>query len=420
MHWIPGAPRDSASFGVRFFGGGGSSGSTTTTQNSQPWGPQQPLVEEGFAGAQNLYQNYKPTYFPSNTVAQFNPTQIAGQNAETNLGINGTPAVTSSGNYLTSLENGSYFANPSSATLSPFWSGEMLSGGNPYFKSMANQVTASVLPSLTGTFNMGNSINNPNAGYSVSNGLTDAIGGIANQDYENQSGNMLQASEALGNNWNQGVNEMTQGSIFAPGIQTADFQDAAAIEDAGAQQQQESQANINDAVNRWNFSTQLPYNILGTFQNMINGNYGGTSTTTQPYFSNNSGMGGLIGAGLGLAASYLTGGAALPFMMGGGMMGSSIFSDPRLKDIGDDYEGALDLLDRLPVKKARYKFDRPGTERAMVMAPDVQRLVPGAVRGDPGGSFFQMVDTAQVVPLLIAGIKELHGEIDELRQRRAA
>lgn len=290
-------------------------GNTTTIQKSDPWSGQQPFLTGGGAtggnlgapgaagqpitqtpgtlpSAASLYQNYTPQYFPGSTVAGFTPAQQQGQQSEINFGANGTP------------EGNAADAN-SAATLN----GDYLSAGNPYFSQMADRVTASAMPALTSTFNQGNRINSPGAAYAVSSGLGDAIGALGYQNYSDERTNQLRA---------QGL---------APTLQGADLQRSAALSDAGGQQQTQNQANINDQVQRFNFQQQLPYNQLGLYNQMIQGNYGGTSTLTQPYFGPASGSGlagglsgALSGAGTGFAVGGPYGAAAGGIL--GGLFGS--------------------------------------------------------------------------------------------------
>lgn len=54
---------------------------------------------------------------------------------------------------------------------------------------------------------------------------------------------------------------------------------------AGQDQNQYNQANVNDAVNRWQYNQNLPWDQLARYQSAINvGNPG--QTTTSPYYSN--------------------------------------------------------------------------------------------------------------------------------------
>ncbi len=350
---------------------GGSSqpaGNTTTTTNSSPWTGQQPFLtgntQSGGNGlssyfpsgatlpgtngvsatgnnsipgvlpaAASLYQNYAPQYFPSSTVAPFNPTQEAGQALETNLGMNGTSSVGAANNGLTAINSGS-----------------LLGAGNPYFSDMAHNVMSQVVPGIESTFAGGNDMNEPGAAFATSQGAATALGNLAYQNYNDQIKNML------------------SGSAIAPTIQGANLQDAQMVQDAGGQQQQQAQAQLNDLINRFNFQQQLPYNMLNTYSGLVNGNFGGTNTTTQPYFGPT--MGSQIMSGLGdaaaLAAIYAS-------------------SDRRLKT---DIRRIGTADNGLPIYCYRYRGEI--TPHIGFMADEVEQIHPEAVIEGPFG--FKMVN----------------------------
>lgn len=390
-------------------GGSSPAGQTTTIQKSDPWVGQQPFLIGGpgpvvgpngkvvdtgptvpgvLTSAANLYQNYTPQYFPSSTVAPFNPTQLAGLNLETNLGLAGTPAVNASEGFLGSLESGNF-----------------LSAGNPYFQTMANNVAAQITPQLEAGFNAGNRMNSPGAAYAVSKGLSDAIGGLAYQNYSDTLGNMI------------------KGTFTAPSVQDATYRNVAAVQDAGNQQQAQAQAQLNDAINRFNFEQQLPYNKLGIYDQMVSGNFGGTSTLTQPYFQNQGAnvlSGALGGATLGssLLPSIFSGMSSGMGAGIGGVLGAlSFFSDRRAKDIGGRYTRALKDLRRLTVSDAKYKWEGDDAKRPMIMADEVQAVLPHAVIGEKGGPLLQAVRGVDLLPMLVAGVNELSRKVERMERR---
>lgn len=279
-----------------FFTSGGSSqpaGNTTSTNTSAPWSGQTPYLTGGgsttvapgtpgananpnspsssgvFNAAANLYQNYTPQYYPNSTVAPLNPTQQVGQSLETAQGLSGSPGVNQANNFLGNEESGGF-----------------LSAGNPYWSSMANNVLSQTMPSLESTFTQGNAVNEPGAAYAVSQGANDALGSV------------------MGNQYTTLLQQANQGAMLAPGIQSANLQNTAAIQDAGNQQQAQSQAQLNNQVNQFNYEQMLPYNQLTQYADTVSGNYGGTSTLTQPYYTGSNAatnglLGGVAGAGLG-------------------------------------------------------------------------------------------------------------------------
>ena len=314
-------------------------GSQNVTQKSAPWGPQQQYLLQGFGGAQNLYQNYTPQYYPGSTVEPFNPQEQQALTGIENTAQN-DPNTQSSLNYANNLESGQYLnSNPGTGyfqnlvdpnntqnqTLGAYASGQYLNN-NPYQNQMDQSIAASVLPQVTAGFVNGNSMGNPTAAYAASQGLASALAPIHYQNYQQQQQNQLNASNQLNSNlaaagsgeggiYGQGMQQMLAGLGLAPQTQQLAYGDLGQLFGAGQQQQQQSQQELSDQVNRYNYYQQLPYNQLNQFQSEIGGNYGGQYTT--PMYSNplSTTMGTL--GGLGSIGNMLgmTGSA------GGGMAG---------------------------------------------------------------------------------------------------
>jgi hypothetical protein len=273
---------------ITLFGGGGGgtapAGNTTTTQTTNPWSGQQPYLTDVFSRAQNLYDNYSPQYFTGSTVAPLDPLQSQAIDLEAQRGLAGSPVQSAA-----------------AQTAQDFLNGNYLSAGNPYFQNMAGSVLANVVPGLEAQFNQGNSMNNPGVAYAVSQGATDALGNLAYQNYSDQIGNQLKTL------------------ALAPQTAGMDYQNIAAVGDAGAQLQSQAQQQINDAVARFNFQQQLPYEQLNNYANLVQGGYGSTSAITQPYFQNQTAN--ILGGALGGGMLGSMGAGALGLDQGYGMLG---------------------------------------------------------------------------------------------------
>lgn len=308
---------------INGYGGGSPAGNTTTVQKSDPWEGQQGFLKDVFSQAQGLNQNYSPQYYPSSTVSGFTPAQTAAQNMEIARGMSGSPVnAAAQGDAINTLEGGYLGANPGSAYLTPYANGSMLSADNPYFQQMAGRVAASVTPGIESQFISGNRMNGGAAPYAVSSGLGDAIGSLAYQNYQQGQQNQIGAANAIGANYAAERLNQLRAQGLAPSLSATDYQDIAALTDAGQQQQNQNQAQLNSDIDRFNFYQQLPYNKLALYDQMINGSYGGTSTLTQPYYQNQGAniLGGISGgAQIGSAfGSYGTaGGGALGGILGG-------------------------------------------------------------------------------------------------------
>ena len=67
----------------------------------------------------------------------------------------------------------------------------------------------------------------------------------------------------------------------------------------------------------------------------------------------------------------------------------------------------------------KYKIDPAGTRRSFLIAQDVQAVLPEAVdvQSDPDGTFG--LSYTDVIPLLVAALKESTTRIEDLEQRLA-
>lgn len=277
-------------------GGGGSSapsGSTTTTQSSAPWVGQQPFLQGGgYTGADTtvpgvgtilgnnqqsvagtmpaaaeLYANYAPQYFNNSTVSPFTGAQNSALQTLSNPNLASGVSNAATGYSSGTLNNGV-------GGLQNYASGNMLNSAQPAIDAAVQRATPGLLDSFTG----GNRLNSPGAAQAVGSGVAQAAAPYAMQEQQNQIG----AAQAQGNIQNTALQN-------APLTAALPYAGAQQQLQAGGQMQQQNQAQLNDQINRWNFQQQLPYNKLATYQQMIQGNYGGSGTLTQPYFSQNSG-----------------------------------------------------------------------------------------------------------------------------------
>jgi hypothetical protein len=94
-------------------------------------------------------------------------------------------------------------------------------------------------------------------------------------------------------------------------------------------------------------------------------------------------------------------------------------SDYRLKENVKDFEGATEVLRALPVYEYNF-ISEPEVVHQGFLAHELQEFVPLAVTGtkdevdEEGNAKYQGVDTAKVVPLLVAALKESIARIDAL------
>lgn len=349
--------------------GGGSQGSTST-QNTDPWAGQQPYLNTLFSGAQNQYQNYTPQYYGfqgaaggtptqtgQSTVAPFDPLQTQAINQVGNLGLNGTTGLNNAANTANTIQTMDPTQTPGNQALNQYANGSMLSAGNPYFQSMANQVQSSMLPGLMKSFTQG-STDNPNVAFAASQGLGNAIGGLAEQNFQQGQQNQLGAAQQLGSNYNSNIGNMLNAASTSPYLYNTQLAGANSALGAGSAAQSQAQNELGNQVSAYNYYQSLPYNQINQFSNLIGGQYGmtGSSSTSSP----------------------------------GQSFFGSLFSDRKLKEnikrIGTADNG-------LAIYKYSYKNDPSKVVHIGMMADEVAHLYPHAVVNTPVGS---MVDYGRV------------------------
>lgn len=372
--------------------GGGGSGNTTSNTVSTPWTGQQPYLSSVFGGAQNTYNQYAGN--PSSAVAGFTPQQQQAESATqgvangTNFG-NASGVNNAAGNYTTNLLNGQYLnSNPANNALSGIANGSQLNpNSNPYMQGMANAANTNIInayqtataPQNTsefegaGRYGSGAMMNSQNmAQQGLATQLANAQNNLYGSMYQTNEANQLGAAGQLSNNYNSAAQQQLAGSANAPNVVNSVNGAISNLYNMGGNQQALQQAQIN-----------APWQLLNNYSNLIQGQYGGNTSTSTPYYTNQ--MAGAMGGAMG--------GAALGSMMGGGSYGTGAgalaggllgaYSDRRLKE--DIEPTGESLANGLPLYRYRYLWDASHVRRTGVMADEVRRVVPAAVSRDSSG-----------------------------------
>jgi hypothetical protein len=384
--------------------GSGGGGSSTSNTVATPWTGQQPYLSNVFSGAQNTYNQYAGN--PSASVAGFTPMQQQAMGATQNV-ANGTNfgaasgVNNSAGGYTQNLLNGNYLnSNPGNSAFSQFANGSMMN--NPYqtgaLDAANNAITrayqTATAPQTASNFEGSGRYGSGAYGQAVSQNQQDLATQLGNTDaslvnsmYQQNMGNMLQGATGLSNNYNTATQQQLGGLSMSPNVVNSINGAATNLYNMGGNQQALQQQQIN-----------APWQLLNNYSNLIQGQYGGNTSTTTPYYQNQlaGGMGGALGGAAtgAMLGSVVPGIGTAAGAIGGGLLGgmSGIFSDRRLKK---DIEITGDRLENgLSVYRYRYVWDEPNVQRVGVMADDVRCLAPWAVWRDPSG--FDKVDYSAI------------------------
>ncbi len=263
------------------------SGNTTVTQNSAPWSGQQPYLSTLFQGAQSLYNQGGPQYFPGQTYAPETSQQSQAIDLQTGRALSGSPLMGAADQTYQNTINGSML------------------NANPYLDQTFNQAFGQLQSGVGGQFE--------GAGRFGSGAQAGALA---------QGGASL-ANQIYGGNYQSERARQLNAAATAPSLANQDYVDIGQLASAGGQQQQFGQNTINDQLARYNYNQQLPYNNIANFGKLIQGNYGQSQTTTQPFYNNSPGIGSILGTlGGGALGGYFGGPAGASVGAG---VGGSIF-----------------------------------------------------------------------------------------------
>lgn len=349
---------------------------STTIQKSDPWSGQQPYLTDVFGQAQNQYAT-PLTVYSGEVPGVPKGQQYAPFSPETQLGMIGTEAEALGGQVVPTATN----------YATDVLSGKYLSADNPYFSNMVENIRKTVTPAVESQFSGAGRYGSGAMANALASTITDKAGELAYQNYLNERGSMDKAS------------------YLAPQTAQLGYLPSQQLMNVGASLEDQTQRAINQAMSNQQFSQMEPWQRLQLYNNMIQGNYGGTSTSTGEQFvprsySNTAGniLGGLSSLG------------------GLGMLAYSIFSDKRTKkNIKPlDNKGILNTIMRLDPVTFDYKPEYGKPKQVGFVADDLEKEVPGMVFKDYNG--FRRVAPLAMIPILVKGMQEQQSQIARLTE----
>jgi len=147
--------------------------------------------------------------------------------------------------------------------------------------------------------------------------------------------------------------------------------------------------------------------------------YKGTGATSQGYIGYGSGSNDYISINNQLDRVQVIAVSAGVYLATGGTSWS-VLSDERKKDIIEPISGAANKVSTLRAVIGKYKTDAEGTRRTFLIAQDVQAVLPEAVNVENPEDGTLGLQYTDVIPLLVAAIKEQQALITQLTDRIAA
>lgn len=286
----------------------GSNKGTTVVNNQDPWSGQQPYLQTMFKETQNLYDEGKlaPEYYPDSMIAGRDVLTTQGENMQVQRAQSGSPLVTGANTQVQNTMAGNYLGgSPGTATLQDLAGG----GTNQYLDQMYGKAAGQAQAALDAKFSSGGRYGSGAHEAASADQLNNLATQMYGQAYEGDQARRLAAAGQLGTEYTQGREQQLQAAGMAPTLANQDYVDAAKLAEVGTARENYQQGLIDQDVSRYNYDQSREANALSAYNQLIQGNYGGTSTQTQSGARSNPLASGISGA---------TAGGGLGYMIGGG------------------------------------------------------------------------------------------------------
>lgn len=268
------------------------SGGGTTTQIQELNPTQLPFVEYGLGEAQRLYDSATPTYFPAQTYVSPSQQTQSAMTAAQNRAVTGNPLVPAAQDeYLSTIQ------------------GDYLGATNPYFQQRFQTAADAASQQYFDNVNRINSQASMAGRYGsgAADQLQDRAMSQFGQNLANTAGQL-----AFDNYATERQNQL-QTAQQAPAMAATDYNDINQLLNLGQMAEGYQGQALQDAINRFDFTQNIPQQNL---QNFLSAAYGaplGGQTTSQiPSGGLGQGIGtGLMSYGM-LAANPATAPFAIP------------------------------------------------------------------------------------------------------------
>ena len=305
---------------------GGGGGSTTTVQQADPWAGQQPYLQDVFQQAQNLYNSGQmaPDYYPGQTVAGQSDWTKQAMQMQADRATAGSPLIDSASNAVSNITSGNALANNAGMnTLN-----ELSQTDNPYVDELFSRANNQVQASLDSNFNRAGRYGSG----AHEAAAADAANNLASQMYSSLWDKRADAAGTAGQLYNTGIGQQVVAGQAGQQLANQAYTDAAALSEAGGMMDDYNQQLINAAIDKYNYEQQQPLTALSNYNQLIQGSYGGTTTSTaKQNTGSTSRLGNVLGGGLSGAATGAMIGSVVPGIgtalgatlggIGGGLLG---------------------------------------------------------------------------------------------------
>ena len=278
-------------------------GATTRTE---PWAEQKDYLTTGFGEAGRLYGQGVPDYYPGATLAGFDPSQTAAQQAVLGYAMGPRPAALQEAAQQTTLGQMQGATPFTTGQMNDLLAGNVRMGQGTPYGDLANMYSQQYLSTIganmpavrqqmveyqpgggsRGDIAQANVISA--AGKTLGQNLAQMYGGA----YDVAQQQRFPAAEMR-------LGQQRAGQAAYPSIMSAPLEMYGAVGDVGAQRRAMTQEAINQAQQKYQYEQAAPMSALQQYMANISGDYGGVTTQTPSGLSQLGQLVGILGgAGL--------------------------------------------------------------------------------------------------------------------------
>jgi len=277
-------------------------GATTRTE---PWDKQKDYLTTGFKEAGRLYGQGVPDYYPKATLAGFDPSQTAAQQAVLGYAMGQRPAALQEAAQQTTLGQMQGATPFTGGQMNDLLAGNVRTGAGTPYANMGNALAQQVASGLTGTVlpgireslvryqpgggSRGDLEQNKAIANAVTKGMTMPLAQMYSGAYDTAQAQRFPAAQMR-------LSQQQAGQAAYPSIMGAPLEMYKAVGDVGAQRRAMSQEAINQAQQKYAYEVGAPQNALAQYMANISGDYGGTTTATPSALSSLGQIIGILGA----------------------------------------------------------------------------------------------------------------------------
>ena len=283
-------------------GGGGGGG--TTINKTEPWQGQKPYLRDVFEQAKQTYYNYTPKAYPGNTTVDYTPQEKTALENLWNYAGTQAPAFADAVTQANTFALGDILNPASNVALQQAAAGAI----SPVVEQLQQNILPGVQTEALQMGQYGGSRQQAATSQAIDKAVEDMLATTAKMYGDNDANSLDAFSKAM---------------LTAPAtqqLQTVPMQLQSAV---GEAYRNYEQALLNDAIARWNYKQNLPYEKIAQYQTAVSGGFGGTSTVNRSGYSPSTGS----------RALGAIGGGVSGYLMGSQLAGSAAFAGTALAPV---------------------------------------------------------------------------------------